>query len=546
MRRVLLWNIVLAAAISLAACAQKGEEKKGDPAPEAEQREADKDEAPVPAPEAPVAEEPASPSATDPGATPTAEPAPEQPAEAATEAAPTFDLTGTVAAVEKFIPDAPVIVAAGDLDTLEEIFLKTMGGGLLILPEAEMKALQDTLGAYHLAKLGVTVRGIGTAVAFVGPTGDSGVLIKADVEFSDKLRGEEVGGYRLINLIPDPKAMMFEIPDYGVGIYVAAAVNLETYLQLVAERAEPKPDRLKEFTEMLGRDKGAWLAVAINFAHPIVAMAWPPDVPFKRPDKGLIQFTTGGLAVEIEAAAEVLDSIDNIVTVARAKGRAFIDMSKAKLDSMPVGEGTMIIVADAYYDTLFKRLAPKRDGNRMRMELTMDLWGATPLIGILAAVAIPTFIKYTKKAKSSEATNNLTMLRVGATEYFCTPHVDQEGNMIPNQFPPDAGPTPETGCCAGFGGPDADGNDSCDADPERFAGQTWTALRFMPTDEHRYAYQFTSNGKSGSEAEFMISAYGDLDCDGVRSTFQLTGKGIAENGECDVEIGPMYMESELE
>jgi predicted small lipoprotein YifL len=563
MKRVLLWSVALFAVISLAACAQKGEEKKEKPAPEASKsKEAAKQEPAAKQEDAPAAEPAASTSAepgdtTDPAAAEpaaaepsTAEPAaaaPEQPSAKVAEADPAFDLTGPLAAVEKFVPDAPVIVAVGDAATLESIIMETMGGGLFVLPEEKMKALQETLSAYHLKNLGVTVRGVETAVAFVGPTGDSGVLVKADVQFSEKMLGEEVGGFRLLNIIPDPSVKMFQIPDYGIGIYVAAAVNLETYLQMVNERTAPKPDRLKVFSDMLAENREAFLTIAINFEHPIVAAAWPPDVPFKRPNKGLIQLTTRGLVVEIEADTEVLDSIDALVAMGRSKGREFLEQRKAQLDTLPVGEGTMAIIGDAYYDTLFERLGPKREGNRMRMELTLDLWGATPLIGILAAVAIPAFIKYTKRAKSSEANMNLQKIRSAAEVYFCTPRVDQQGNMLPNQFPASAGPTPEAGCCAALGGSDLNGDDACDDDPERFSGETWLALNFQPSGKHYYAYQFTSNGKTGNEAEFTASAFGDLDCDGIRSTFEVRGAGKVDGSNCEIDLGSaMYIENEIE
>ncbi len=543
MKRVLLWTIALAAAISLSACAQKSDEQKQGKAPETQKQEEAK-QAPVPAPETPTGEEAPAPAAPDESTADKS--APQAAVEPAAPATPSFDLVGTIAAVEKFIPDSPIVVAAADIANLDTMLLELLGGDILLLPEDQMKALQETLRAYHLDKLGVTLRGVSGAVAFVGPTGDIGVIAKADIEFADRMRGEEVNGYRLLKLVPDPKVSVFEIPDYGIGVYVPAVVKLDTYLQLVNERTAPNPERLKDFTDMLGRDKAAWFAVAINFTHPIVAAAWPPDVPFKRPNKGLIQLTAHGLAVEIEADTEVLDSIGNLVAMARTKGRAAIDEGKAQLDSLPVPEGSAIILADAYFDVLFERLGPKRDGNKMRIEVTMALWGATPVIGVLAAVAIPAFLKYTKKAKSSEAAMHLEMIRRGAADYFCSPHLDAEGNVLANQFPADVGLTPEQGCCAAFGGPDADGDDSCDADPQRFTAETWAALRFQPTEKHRYAYQFTSNGKSGSEAEFTASAYGDLDCDGERSTFQITGYGVVEDGECDVKFSPIYMENELE
>ncbi len=542
MRRRALWTMTLAVLFVMGGCAQKQEAPK-----EAPKAEKPAEKAPEAAPEkAPL--EAASPRADAASSAAAPEVQEETPVVAPAEKSelPTFDLAGTVLEVEKFIPDSPVAVAAGDIATLQTIAFDLLGGDLLMLPEADLKALQERLSAYHLEKLGFTVASVASAVVFVGPTGDSGVLIKGQANFSDAVRGETVAGFQLLQLIPDPKARLFEIPGYGVGIYVPAAVELESYLTLVNERSEPKPERLKEFTEMLGSNDRAWFAVAINFAHPIIALAWPPDVPFKRPEKGLIQFTTDGLTVEIEASTEVLDSIDALVNMGKVQGRTMIDKAKAELDHMPVAEGTAIILADAYYNVLFERLAPKRDGNKMRMELTMAVWGATPVIGVLAAVAIPAFLKYIKKSKISEVTYNLDRMKRSAALYFCTERVDEAGNLLPAQFPPTAELTPKAGCCFSFGGPDADRDDACDPDAARFAGEGWQALSFQIDEKHWFSYEFRSNGATGNDAEFTAAAYGDLDCDGIRSTFELTGKGVVSDGNCDVEFRPLYIENELE
>lgn len=47
---------------------------------------------------------------------------------------------------------------------------------------------------------------------------------------------------------------------------------------------------------------------------------------------------------------------------------------------------------------------------------------------------------------------------------------------------------------------------------------TWEALQFRIVDPHRFSFQYDSSG-SGASAQFTASAFGDLDCDGVASTF---------------------------
>ncbi len=56
---------------------------------------------------------------------------------------------------------------------------------------------------------------------------------------------------------------------------------------------------------------------------------------------------------------------------------------------------------------------------------------------------------------------------------------------------------------------------------------TWTALNFSVDDAHAYSYQFEVNPDGQS---FTARALGDLDCDGVYSTFE-TVVAVDKDGE---------------
>lgn len=158
---------------------------------------------------------------------------------------------------------------------------------------------------------------------------------------------------------------------------------------------------------------------------------------------------------------------------------------------------------------------------------------AAGLVGVLAAIAVPNFIKYTQKAKTSEATLHLHALRRAATVYFTTPQVDKLGAALPCRFPVSAPLTPAGKSCCDPA-LDKDGNKRCDANPKAWDQQAWKDLTFELADPHYYQYAFDSSGE-GNAATFTASAYGDLDCDGIYSTFQLTGKGqLDAAGNCEV------------
>ena len=155
--------------------------------------------------------------------------------------------------------------------------------------------------------------------------------------------------------------------------------------------------------------------------------------------------------------------------------------------------------------------------------------------------------KYSRKAKTTEAIDQLDKLHRGATTYFTLPRVSMEGNMLPCQFPASQKPTPAANCCASQGGPDRDDDGRCDIDPSAWDTETWSALSYQLNDQHYCVYSFESTGTK-SEAQFTATANCDLDCDGIMSTFQRFGQGkvSADGHECEVEGSAYYVENELE
>ncbi len=160
----------------------------------------------------------------------------------------------------------------------------------------------------------------------------------------------------------------------------------------------------------------------------------------------------------------------------------------------------------------------------------IELMIVVAIIGILAAVAIPAFMKYIKKSKTSEAREFVKKIYDGARSYWMDPNTPA-GSMVPTppQFPASAtGFTPTSGCCAIDGG----GNEKCTPiaamwDSTSADGDTWTALHFSVDDPHYYVYNYVSaKGVAGAvdgTHNFTALAQGNLDCDGVFSTFSMFG-----------------------
>jgi hypothetical protein len=84
-------------------------------------------------------------------------------------------------------------------------------------------------------------------------------------------------------------------------------------------------------------------------------------------------------------------------------------------------------------------------------------------------------------------------------------------------MPADVGPTPPLGtCCEGDKG-------KCAPTASWWEHPTWQALNFAVEDPHYFSYQFSSQTVDG-RITFTVRALGDLDCDGVYSTYEMVGR----------------------
>jgi prepilin-type N-terminal cleavage/methylation domain-containing protein len=181
----------------------------------------------------------------------------------------------------------------------------------------------------------------------------------------------------------------------------------------------------------------------------------------------------------------------------------------------------------------------------------IELMIVVAILAILAVVAVPAFIKYMRRAKTTEAIDQLDKIYKGAAIYYTTPHVDKVGSKLECQFPKNQGVTPvEATCCStgGLGGPDGNGDDRCDADPDLWTEDTWSSLNFQMSDEHYFTYAFTASGTL-SDAGFTVTANADLDCDNTQSTFQRMAFGDpqANLAECALHgSAAFYVERETE
>lgn len=160
----------------------------------------------------------------------------------------------------------------------------------------------------------------------------------------------------------------------------------------------------------------------------------------------------------------------------------------------------------------------------MRRLSAIEIAVGVALVGSLAAVAVPAFVSNVHASRFVEPTDGLARLGAAAVAY-----AEENG-----RFPPSAPLTPAA---------PPRGKKEIDP-PGTWDAPTWQALGFRASAEgapHAYAFSFDAppDGRS-----FTAQARGDLDGDGVLSTFEI--RGVAPPGGKPEVVPGMYVEAELE
>jgi type IV pilus assembly protein PilA len=144
----------------------------------------------------------------------------------------------------------------------------------------------------------------------------------------------------------------------------------------------------------------------------------------------------------------------------------------------------------------------------------IELMIVVAIIGVLAAVAIPSFVKYMRRSKTSEAMMNLRKMYDGAVAYYVGEHADALGSIQSRQFPTSAPTTPTLTQLT------AQNGKKFQTQPADWKIGGWAALDFMVTDPQYYGYTFVSNGQTFTSAQASMIAQGDLNANGVYSWFE--------------------------
>lgn len=162
----------------------------------------------------------------------------------------------------------------------------------------------------------------------------------------------------------------------------------------------------------------------------------------------------------------------------------------------------------------------------MRQMTPVQLALVVSVVASVIAASAPTFIRELQASRMSEAIDGLEQIGAGAVAY-------SHEKELAASFPPPNPLTPSE-VPRGVAVKDPDGT---------WDTPTWKALGFGFTRAHRYSFKFDV-ASDPERIWFRATAHGDLNGDGILSTFMLTGE--RKVGQSATILPGVFIDREVE
>ena len=163
---------------------------------------------------------------------------------------------------------------------------------------------------------------------------------------------------------------------------------------------------------------------------------------------------------------------------------------------------------------------------RVRGFTLIELMIVVAIIGVLAAVAIPAFMKYIRRSKTTEATMNLRKMYDGAVAYYVGEHADVDGQHRRTSSSRSTARRPRRSATL-----TALGRRPLPERRRRIGSRAAGRRSSSPvSDAQVFAYTFINGnpGGTGVDAQASMIANGDQNGNGVYSTFERDMHGTLE------------------
>ncbi len=165
----------------------------------------------------------------------------------------------------------------------------------------------------------------------------------------------------------------------------------------------------------------------------------------------------------------------------------------------------------------------------------IELMIVVAIIGILAAVAVPGFMKYIKDSKTSEAKVNIKAIAEGASAFYQSEHSNADGTtMFTRQFPSKTyckATSVSSSSCTGLANSPEIQNTGAKVSGD-WDKEPWVSLNFSSSAPVYYSYGYKGTAGTDSQgSSFNSQAAAKLDKRIVDSCFQLNGSTNSTTGD---------------